>query len=142
MTLKRKETILTGVLIYAVSGFLFYMTKGLPSDAALFPRACLILFAILDTILLALELGKKKSSSEGEGITWETVKMPLLAFLGITVYVVLFRLIGYFPATAVMLAGFMWVMKVRPWWKIACIMAGYGLFIYLMFVLWLRVSIV
>ena len=32
-------------------------------------------------------------------------------------------------------------LKVRPWWLILAIIAGYGLFIYLMFVVWLKVNI-
>ena len=41
-----------------------------------------------------------------------------------------------------MLVGFMIALKVKPWWLILAITAGYALFIYLMFVVWLKVSII
>ena len=76
------------------------------------------------------------------GVHWKEIAVPLVAFAAIVVYAVLFDLFGYFPATAVMLVGFMIALKVKPWWLILAITAGYALFIYLMFVVWLKVSII
>ena len=127
MSPKARESLITSVVLLAVFGFLFARTFQMPSTPALF---------------LCMDIRKhgKGSGAEG-GVHFKEISMPLLAFLAIVGYVVLFRLFGYFPATAVMLVGFMAVLKVRPWRLILAIMAGYSVFIYLMFVVWLKVSI-
>ena len=142
MSPKARESLITSVVLLAVFGFLFARTFQMPSTPALFPRMCLVLLILLTLLLLCMDIRKhgKGSGAEG-GVHFKEISMPLLAFLAIVGYVVLFRLFGYFPATAVMLVGFMAVLKVRPWRLILAITAGYSVFIYLMFVVWLKVSI-
>ena len=86
--------------------------------------------------------GCAKDHDAESGVHWKEIAVPLVAFAAIVVYAVLFDLFGYFPATAVMLVGFMIALKVKPWWLILAIRAGYALFIYLLFVVWLKVSII
>ena len=103
----------------------------------------MILLTVLTVIMLYLDVRKYAKDHDAEsGVHWKEIAVPLVAFAAIVVYAVLFDLFGYFPATAVMLVGFMIALKVKPWWLILAITAGYALFIYLMFVVWLKVSII
>lgn len=142
MSPKVRESVITTVVMLAVFGFLFTQTLGMPDSPALFPRMCLALLSILTVIMLYLDVRKYGKDHEAQGgVHWKEIALPLLAFAGIVVYAVLFDLFGYFIATAIMLVGFMIALKVKPWWLILAIIAGYGLFIYLMFVVWLKVNI-
>ena len=142
MSHKARETLFTGIFFYALIALLLYKTVNLPSSAAVFPRACLVLLLLLNTIMIAQDFIKYPKSSQEKGVlTWKTVRTPLLAFVGIFVYVFLFDKIGYFPASIIMMIGFMLALKVKPWWKILLITAAYAVFIYLLFVLWLHVRI-
>ena len=143
MSPKARESVITSVVLLIIYGFLFAQTMGMPSTPALFPRVCLILLTVLTVIMLYLDVRKYAKDHDAEsGVHWKEIAVPLVAFAAIVVYAVLLDLFGYFPATAVMLVGFMIALKVKPWWLILAITAVYALFIYLMFVVWLRVGII
>ncbi len=142
MSPKVRETLITSVALLAVFAFLFTQTMSLPSKAALFPRMCLILLSGLTLLMLYLDVQKFGKDHDAEcGTHVKDIMMPLLAFVGIIIYAILFDFFGYFPATIIMLVAFMLVLKVKPWWLILAITAGYSVFIYLMFVVWLKVNI-
>ena len=106
----------------------------------MFPRMILVVFALLNTAMIFAAF---KSGGVGAGgITLTELKMPLLYYAGIVLYIVLFRFFGYFPATVVMLTVFMAICKVRPWWKIALIVGGFTGIIYLLFVVWLQTRLI
>lgn len=133
-----KQDLITGLVIYAFLLCMFFQTLNLLPASALFPRAVLLLMALLNTAMIVLGYRKK-----GEGnITWATIKMPLLYFGGVVVYAALYRFMGYFPSTAIMLIGLMMASKVRPWWKAALVTVVYLIFIYVLFVLWLKVRLI
>lgn len=141
MSHKARQDLAVVIVLYLAAGFLYYKTLAMPASAALFPRALLILFSALNTLILITDVKKYWSTQEVGGLIWKDINMSLLAFVGVIGYVVLFDLVGYFPATGIMIAGFMLALKVRPLWKIAAIIGGYWLFTYLLFVLWLKVRI-
>ena len=141
MSLKARQDLAVVIVLYLAAGFLYYKTLAMPASAALFPRALLILFSALNTLILITDVKKYWSTQEVGGLIWKDINMSLLAFVGVIGNVVLFDLVGYFPATGIMIAGFMLALKVRPLWKIAAIIGGYWLFTYLLFVLWLKVRI-
>lgn len=133
-----KQGLIIGVLLYAFMVFCWMCTNSFVGDASLFPRMILVLFALLNTIMVI-------QSFQGKGKVSFTVKeaaMPLLYFAGIVVYVLLFKLLGYFPATAIMLVAYMLILKVKPYWLIAALTAGYLAFVYVLFVVWLKTSII
>lgn len=133
-----KQGLIIGVILYAFIVFCWMCTNSFIGDASLFPRMILILFALLNTIMVI-------QSFLGKGAVSFSVKeaaMPLLYFAGIVVYVILFKLLGYFPATAIMLIAYMLILKVKPYWLIAALTAGYLGFVYLLFVVWLKTNIV
>ncbi|MDO4547647.1 MAG: tripartite tricarboxylate transporter TctB family protein [Clostridia bacterium] len=127
-----------GAVIYAFLIFAFVITNSMLPDSALFPRMIIALFALLNTIMVVQAFTGKYQNK----FTMRETLMPLLYFAGIIAYVFLFKWLGYFPATAVMMVAYMFVLKVRPIWKIGVITCGYLVFIYLLFVVWLKTSIV
>ncbi|WP_308588880.1 tripartite tricarboxylate transporter TctB family protein [uncultured Oscillibacter sp.] len=142
MSSKARESVITSVVLLAVFGFAYAQTLGMPATPALFPRMCLMLLTVLTLIMLYLDVRKyaKDASAQG-GVHFREISIPLLEFIAVAAYAALFDRFGYFPATVLMLAGFMAALKVKPWWLIPAITAGYVLFIYLMFAVWLKVSI-
>ncbi len=140
---KRLESILVAVVLFAFCGFFLYKASLLPGEAAFFPKAILYLMTGLTAIMLVKDLMDIKSgkNTEAPKIAAKDLAAPPLMFLGVTAFVVLFRLFGYFPASIVLFVGLMLVLKVKPRWMIAAITAGYLVFIYLMFVKWLQVSL-
>jgi hypothetical protein len=142
MSHKARQDLTVVIVLYLAAGFLYYKTLAMPASAAFFPRALLILFSALNTFILIMDVKQHMRTREEKGaLIWKDINMSLLAFVGVIGYVVLFDLVGYFPATGIMIAGFMLALKVRPLWKIAAIIGGYWLFTYLLFVLWLKVRI-
>ena len=142
MSPKARESLITSGALLAVFAFLYAQTIGMPSSPALFPRMCLILLTFLTILMLYFDLKKygKDPNADG-GVHFKDIVRPLLTFAAIVIYALLFDLFGYFPATILLLVGLMFVLKVKPWWLILAITAGYCVFIYLMFVVWLKVSI-
>lgn len=138
MNTKTKQDLTVALVVYAFLLFIFVETNALPEAVSMFPRIIIIAFALLNTIMVITAFQK----GSGEAVTLTEVKAPILYFIGIAGYVVLFRFLGYFPATAMMLVGFMLAFRVRPWWKIAIIVVGYTTALYVFFVVWLGTRLV
>ena len=140
--MQRKHTrmLVVSAVLYAFILFCWICTNNFVGDAALFPRMILVLFAVLNTIMV-IQAFTKKGREEKSKFNAKDTLMPLLYFAGVVVYIILFSLIGYFPATVIMLIAFFLILKVRPYWLIAALTGGYCLFVYLLFVLWLKTRI-
>ena len=139
MQKKNTQGLIVGAVLYAFIVFCWMCTNSFVGDAALFPRMILVLFAVLNTIMVIQAfLNKGKGESK---FSFKEALMPLAYFAGIVVYIIVFSLIGYFPATVIMLIAFFLILKVRPYWLIAVLTGGYCLFVYLLFVLWLKTRI-
>ncbi len=140
---KRKESLIVAGVLYAFTGFFLYKAYKLPDQAAFFPKMILFLLLLLTTLMLIKDLKDAGSADSKEEAKLDGKQMvaPLLMFLGITAFCLIFRFAGYFPATIVLFVALMLIFKVRPWWKILVITAGYLVFIYLMFVMWLQVQL-
>ncbi len=138
MKKKNTQELIVGVVLYAFILFCWMCTNKFIGDASLFPRMILVLFALLNTIMVIQAfLGK---GAEGK-FSPKDALMPLAYFAGIVVYVLLFAWVGYFPATVIMLVAFFLILKVKPYWLIPVLTGGYCLFVYLLFVLWLKTRI-
>ena len=62
-------------------------------------------------------------------------------FLGVVLYCVLFSFTNYFIATAILILVFMLIEKVKPLWLILTIDAVFLVFIYVLFVVVLKVPL-
>ncbi|SNT25320.1 Tripartite tricarboxylate transporter TctB family protein [Anaerovirgula multivorans] len=130
-----KQDLTVGVVIYTVLIWFFVQTQSMLSDSSLFPRLIIGIFAILNTFMI-IRAFKEKGSAK---LSIQELKMPLLIFLGIVVYVIMFRFIGYFISTAIMMLGMMILFKVKPFYKIVAVILGYCMFVYVLFVMQLNV---
>ncbi|WMJ83724.1 tripartite tricarboxylate transporter TctB family protein [Oscillospiraceae bacterium LTW-04] len=137
MSSKTKQDLICGSVIYAVLLGAFYMSTKMLPETALFPKLIISTFAILNTIMIIQAFKASGDSS----LNLSIMKMPILYFISIAIYVVLFSIVGYFPSTIIMLVSTMYFMKVRPYWIIAAVTAGYMAFVYVLFIMWLKVSL-
>lgn len=141
MNKKAKQDILACVLIYAFMLFCFWQTLTMKSGSATMPRLILSLALICNTALLVrCVMQLKNPGSEGYTSIAE-IKVPILMFLGVVLYCLLFSFTNYFIATAVMIAVFMLIEKVKPLWLVLVIDVTYLVFIYVLFVMVLKVPL-
>lgn len=140
MTEKRRDSqmLIVAVFIYAFLLAAYLMSNSMLPETALFPRMIIVLFAVLNTLLVIQSF----RGGRGAQVSLRDIGMPLLYFIGIVLYALLFSATNYFVATAVMLVSYMLVLKVRPLWIIPAVTIAYGGFVYLLFVVWLKTSIV
>jgi hypothetical protein len=102
------------------------------------------LLLVLSILILAQGIRKSKQPDQGQDakrITWDGVKIPLVTWGFVLIYVVLFYLTGYFVATGVMLIVLMRFMKRTSWPMILTIDVVYLLVMYFVFARMLNVNI-
>ena len=147
MKKKLHQDIYIAIIVYIFAfGMLFLGLNIKSSESKLYPFICLGLIIVLDTILLISAIFNTKLMSpqaleEANTVRWNEIKKPLLIFLGVLVYVVLFDFFGYFVSTAVMMIGFMWLLGVRSWKILILVPAGLLALIYFFFVTQLHVPL-
>lgn len=142
MNKKAKQDILVCLVIYAFMLFCFVQTFSMKSGSAIMPRIILSLALICNTALLIRTFRQLKKDPSDEGYTSiAEIKVPILMFLGVVLYCLLFNFTNYFIATAIMLFAFMMIEKVRPIWKILVIDLVYLVFIYVLFIEILQVPL-
>ena len=142
MNKKAKQDIFVCLVIYAFMLFCFVQTFSMKSGSAPMPRLILSLAFICNTALTVRTIGQLKKNPGGEGYTSiSEIKVPMLMFLGVVLYCLIFNFTNYFVATAIMIPAFMLVEKVRPVWKVMLIDVVYLVFIYVLFVKVLQVPL-
>lgn len=113
------------------------MTK-MSSDAAQFPILILVVFIALSIGLLIKGIRDtqhaEKTGEELKGqMKFSQIKMPLVVFVFITIYVVLVDLVGFIVPSLVFTAALMWFNHIRN--KVVCVLVPVGLvgFLYVLF---------
>lgn len=136
------QDVYIGFAALAVCMAIFALTASLPSDAAMMPRLLSGLMAVLALLIIYHGLAKSKLPADQQKklITWDGLKVPLITWGLVLVYVVLFNLTGYFIATGIMIIVLMRYMKQTSWKLIIGIDVVYLLFIYFVFVRMLGVA--
>ena len=125
MNKKAKQDIFVCLVIYAFMLFCFVQTFSMKSGSATMPRLILSLAFICNTALTVRTIGQLKKNPGGEGYTSiSEIKVPMLMFLGVVLYCLIFNFTNYFVATAIIIPAFMLVEKVRPVWKVVLIDVG------------------
>ncbi len=117
---------------------------GLPSDAAMMPRLLGGMLTLLSFLILYHGLRKSRLPAEEQGaraLTVDALKIPLITWGLVVLYFVLFLVIGYLPATGIMIVALMRFMKQTSWRTILIIDVAYLLLIYFVFVRMLNVSV-
>lgn len=126
------------VLLAAGAYLLINAATKMSRDAAQFPIMILIVFMLLSAALLVKGIRDSRDSASENGplenqIHFAEVKVPLIAFLLITIYVVCVDKIGFIVPSLVFAAGMMWFNYVRN--KLVCVLVPVGLvgFLYVLF---------
>lgn len=138
------QDVYVGIAGLIFCGLVWALNMDLPSAAAMMPRLLAGILAALSVIILTQGILKSKlpASEQGEkAFTIDSVKIPLIAWGLIAVYVLLFKYVGYFVSTGVMLIGFMRFMKIKNWKPIIAITVVYLIIVYVVFVRLLGVNI-
>ena len=138
------QDVYIGLVCFALCIGIFLQNRGLAGGAGTMP---LILDAILAVLSAAIFIGglrKSKLPEEKQGkkaFTADALKIPFIFWLFVAAYIVLFRLIGYFLSTAVMMIAMMLFMKRRDWKTMIIIDIIYLLVMYFVFVRVLKINI-
>ncbi|WP_180994066.1 tripartite tricarboxylate transporter TctB family protein [Bacillus sp. Marseille-P3661] len=150
MSGKVHHDVFIGIVIILLSIVLYTKTFEFIGEAALFPRALLILFAIFAVYLIYNGLKKTKQMREGveviydgeeEQLTFSLIASPMCTLGIVIVYVALINIIGFFPSTILFIISFLWYMGVKNWKVYLVTSIGLNLFIYILFVLQLNVQL-
>ncbi|WP_099157000.1 tripartite tricarboxylate transporter TctB family protein [Virgibacillus ndiopensis] len=147
------QDIYVSIIMFLVSIFLYIQTLDMNEDAVMAPRYLLYLlvfFAVLIVIggirktkKMRAEVGDHNEMYDGEEepLTGKLLKSPMITLLAVIAYAVVIKFLGFFPATVLFIAGFLWALKVKDWKSYAFTIVGLNLFIYLVFILQLNVQL-
>lgn len=129
------------IAVILLAAGIFLLTNAMfimGSEAAQFPILILIVFVTLSAALLIKGIRDTKNADSGEEslkkqLKFAEVRLPLLAFVFITIYVVLVDKVGFIVPSLIFTAGMMWFNYARN--KVACILVPCGLvgFLYVLF---------
>lgn len=145
--------IIFSVIMIIISVIFFVMSGNIrerfpnPADIgpAAFPRLMLgfiIICAVLQIIsALRLRQKLKASGEEGEKVAFENKTAKLSGVALVLLYGYLLPILGYFITTPVAVFGMMYIMGNRKWIQMIAVTAGFNIIVYLIFVMFLRVSL-
>lgn len=145
--LKKKihSDIFVGIFLEALCAFFFFYGRKLPNEAKAFPDIVLFLIALLSAFVIIEGIRKTKQMNSGtavKDISWEKIRYPLLTLAISVAYYLIFRYVGYFVATPILLVVLMLIFGVRSWKLLVLIPAGYMVFTYILFVWQLGVRLI
>ncbi|MGI6114219.1 MAG: tripartite tricarboxylate transporter TctB family protein [Mahellales bacterium] len=138
------QDVYISVLLYIVSIFFLVISLRLPKNSAIFPVLLIVAFAILNTSLLINGIKKTKVIWNEEpnfvnSINWKVIKKPLIVFVIVVLYSILFRVTNFFIATTIFMIALMKFYKVKSWVNIILITISLNIIIYVGFVKMLNV---
>ena len=141
---KKKQDIGACIFIYLLLIAILIPTFSMRNGAEYMPRLIAGIAGLCNTILLIRVLRTKADDSQGNPkyLDLHTLAVPVLAFIGMVVYAVIVKYTNYFIATAIFLPCFMLAEKIRKFWLILLIDGIYLGFIYVMFVIVLKVPMI
>jgi len=131
-----------GLILMGFSAFFLAEATKIPPGSAQFPKFALGLFFLLAALLFIMGVIKvaKKSDKGDVRVDWKnTVSKAHIVYAMIVAYVVIIVLIGFFPATIIFcpcLMLYYGIRKIKVLFLVTIILA---LFVYLLFVIQLRV---
>lgn len=137
------QDVFIGFFCLALCLLFYALNMNLPSDAAMMPRLLTTMLTGLSICVIYQGVVKSKAPAEEQKklFTWDGIKIPLITWGLVLLYVLLFMFAGYFVATAIMIPTLMRFMKQTSWKLIIAIDVVYLLLIYFVFVRALGVSV-
>lgn len=134
---KMHQDVFVGIGALIFVAWVLFLNRKLPMGSKLMPLLLCGLLAVLGVLILLQGLKKTASGKPEEMkelLNEDILKVPLIAWLFVLGYVLLFFSLGYFIATGVMLVALMRYMKRTDWKMIILITVIYLLFMYFVFV--------
>ena len=136
-----------GLGLVAFSLFFLQETNGLNKRAQEYPRIMLTVLLVLSAALLIqgiyysfnIERYQKRYGKSTKSIEWSVVTNPLFVFGATVLYLILFYFVNFFVATAIFVPGIMFLFGQRKVLPILLTTVGLELFIYIVFVVMLKV---
>ena len=138
--------VVIGLILILFSGWFWFLSLAFPEAAQMFPQLFLTVTFLLSVLLLINSLAeqskkiKKGKSQEGDSFIRQFA-LPCKAYCIMVLYIAGIRLLGFFAATTVFMAAFMYFLKVRKPLVLLCVTAGMDLFLYAMFCVGLKLSL-
>lgn len=127
---------------------LLLRTRVMPSGAAQFPKVilgCFIAFGlwivykgIVKTLLLRKGLDEKVKDKP---LKLMQMARPMACLLGVIAYVAIIKITGFFVASTIFSLVFMWLYGLRSVKKMLVITFGMDVFLYVLFVMQLKVQL-
>lgn len=131
-----KSDICFSIILLLFTGFIYQQTYKFPKEAALFPRIFTVALAILTLILLFKSLKAMKSikAEEVEEVKkTQNYKSPTLIVVGLVVYALVLKILGYIISTFLLSSYVIYVLGYKDVKKMVLTSAvGTGL-IYVVF---------
>lgn len=123
-----------------VLAVIFYVLAGgfLNPEAAIWPRGVLVIIALLSAMLVVHGMKLTASHADPETIPFAALKGPMASIVLIIAYAILMNFAGYFISTAIFLPIGMFALGQRNWKAILGVTAGLELFVYVLFVVELK----
>ncbi|MQA08193.1 MAG: hypothetical protein GEU98_06490 [Pseudonocardiaceae bacterium] len=146
---------IAGSAIVAFAIIMFAFSFEFTGEAAIWPRAVLVLLLVLG-IVLVVRAGRDPKPSQrtdgtpqhddqhnidGESLSRTVVAAPMAVLLMVIGYAALLEIIGFFPSTVAFLAGILWYQRVRNIVAALGIVLVLNLVIYYLFVFELNVQL-
>lgn len=146
MKKKLHQDIYISIITYIFTAVMLILGRNIKSAARAYPFLILGLITVLNTILLITTIIKSKKMSAEEldavnTIRWSNIRHAMLTFIIIAAYVVIFDILGYFIATALLLVGMMLLLGVRDWKVLVFVPVGLLAVLYYFFVMKLHVPL-
>jgi len=147
MKKKFHEDIWICLIIYAFCLFMFLTGRHMHfPDSKYFPFLCLGLMCLMNTVLLGQTIWfslkhSNQEVAEANAIKWKEIRFPLLVWLVLLAYVVLFDFFGFYISTVVMTVGLLLLLKVRNWKIIAALPVALLAGVYILFEVILKVTL-
>lgn len=129
--------------LFVFIGWVWSLTNGFvqPQKTAAFPRFLLLILAAL-TLKMLIDGIRKSRCGNLEQLNWKVMKMPLITYAIVAVYVIAFIKVGYFIATPIFLAALFLYLKQRNWKLMIPVIICYLIAVYLIFVMLLKVRLI
>lgn len=133
------------VVFLLFSAFMLFETFSLPAKTAKYPTAVIVgmlLFAAvtLYQALVATRNIDETTAEKAQYLKLHIVRRPLITALLVFAYTLCMDFVGFFTATALFLVAFMYYCGMKKWKVVLYSVIGMNLFIYLMFVLQLKIQ--
>lgn len=130
------QDVYIGIVCLLLCAAIFFMNFGLGGGAGTMPLLLDAILAVLSVLILLHGIRKSKLGDDQQGkkyLTVDALKIPIITWGFVVLYVVLFYLVGFYIATAILLPGLMLFMKQRNWLVIVIIDVVFLLCIYFVF---------